>query len=132
MKSGKQLAFDTAAEIEVVVAQYFDPRRNVIVPNVWWGWGLRHECDLVVMTKTGYAYEVEIKVSRSDLKADLKKRWALQQKAAKAVFRRTGKTGGLRTGTGSGPCWHPYGISASRRQWVSVSGLRGKNKGSAN
>jgi hypothetical protein len=68
------MAFDTAAEIEHRIADYFDPRRNIVVPNVWWGWGLNHECDLVVLTNSGYAYEVEIKVSRADLRADLKKR----------------------------------------------------------
>ncbi len=66
--------FETAKEIELAVAEYFDPRRCVIVPNVWWGMGLYHECDLFVLTQSGYCYEVEIKISRSDLKADLKKR----------------------------------------------------------
>jgi hypothetical protein len=46
----------------------------MIVPNVWWGMGLNHECDLFILTPGGYAYEVEIKTSRADLKADLKKR----------------------------------------------------------
>jgi hypothetical protein len=66
--------FETAKEIEICVAKYFNPRINIIVPNVWWGLGLNHECDLLVLIRTGYAYEVEIKVSRSDLLADLKKR----------------------------------------------------------
>jgi hypothetical protein len=59
--------------VEVAVAKYFNPRRNLIVPNVWWGLGFNYELDLVVLTKCGYAYEVEIKVSRQDIKADLKK-----------------------------------------------------------
>ncbi len=66
--------FETCPEIESAVARFFDPRRNTIVPNVWWGMGLNHECDLFVLTKTGFAYEVEIKTSRADLKADLFKR----------------------------------------------------------
>jgi len=67
--------YTTCPEIESAVAQYFNPRRNVIVPNVWWGLDLNHECDLFVLNKAGFAYEVEIKVSRSDIKADLRKRW---------------------------------------------------------
>ena len=63
----------TVSEIELAVAHYFDPRRNIIVPNVWWGMGFNYECDLLVLTKAGYAYEVEIKTTKSDLKADLKK-----------------------------------------------------------
>lgn len=62
-----------ASQIEIAVARYFNPRQNLIVPNVWWGLGFKHELDLVVLTKCGYAYEVEIKVSHADIKADLKK-----------------------------------------------------------
>jgi len=66
--------FETCKEIEIVVTKYFNPRVNIIVPNVWWGLGLNHECDLFVLTKPGYGYEIEIKVSKSDLLADLQKR----------------------------------------------------------
>jgi hypothetical protein len=59
--------------MELAIAEYFNIRQNLIVPNVSWGFGI-HECDLFVLTKTGYCYEVEIKISLSDLKADLKKR----------------------------------------------------------
>ncbi len=49
-------------------------RRNLIVPNVSWGMflGARalHECDLLCLTKSGYATEIEIKVSKSDLMKD--------------------------------------------------------------
>lgn len=61
-------------EVEYCIARYFDPRRNIVVPNVWWGMGLNHECDLMVLTQTGYAYEVEIKISKADLKRDQKKK----------------------------------------------------------
>ena len=60
-------------QIEIALANYFNPRRNVIVPNVWWGMGLNHECDLMVMTRSGYVYEIEIKTSKADLIRDLKK-----------------------------------------------------------
>lgn len=63
----------TSLDIEIALANYFNPRHNVIVPNVWWGMGLNHECDLMVMTKSGYIYEIEIKTSKADLIRDLKK-----------------------------------------------------------
>ena len=64
----------TAREVEIGVADKFNYRQNVIVPNVSWGIGLRYEADLVVLRPSGYAVEVEIKVNASDIKADLKKR----------------------------------------------------------
>lgn len=60
-------------DIEIAAAEYFGPRANVIVPNVSWGMGI-HECDLLVMTKSGCLYEVEIKVTKSDLVRDAEKR----------------------------------------------------------
>ncbi len=63
----------TTAKIEIAVAKWFDTRLNMVVPNVSWGLGL-HECDLLVVTKSGYANEVEIKVNRYDLKKDQLKR----------------------------------------------------------
>lgn len=62
----------TAREIEV--AKLLNWRQHVIVPNVWWGLGLRHECDVLSMNiKTRRFTEVEIKISLQDLKADFKK-----------------------------------------------------------
>ena len=58
--------------MEIEVARFFNPRRNLVVPNVSWGFFI-HECDLFVLTQSGYGYEVEIKVSLADLKADAKK-----------------------------------------------------------
>ncbi|NIQ92414.1 MAG: MmcB family DNA repair protein [Deltaproteobacteria bacterium] len=67
-----------AEEIEFAVARYFSWRRNVIVPNVSWGMGFRHELDLLVLTPAGYAYEVEIKTTLSDVIADKKKKkWSI-------------------------------------------------------
>jgi len=42
---------------------------SILVPNVVYPW----ECDFVGVTKAGYAHEFEIKISRSDFKADFKK-----------------------------------------------------------
>jgi hypothetical protein len=62
-----------SGEIEVLIAKYLNPRINLIVPNISWGLDL-HEIDLLVLTKSGYAWEIEIKTSLSDLKADKKKK----------------------------------------------------------
>lgn len=58
--------------IELKVAKYFNPVINLIVPNVYWGM-FNYEMDLLIITKSGYGYEVEIKVNKQDLKNDLKK-----------------------------------------------------------
>lgn len=59
--------------MELAVVSYLNPRQNLIIPNVWWGISL-HECDLLILTKNNYAYEVEIKISKSDLVADREKK----------------------------------------------------------
>jgi hypothetical protein len=59
-------------EVEEAVARLFGIRQNIIVPNISWGMML-HECDLLIIRKSGYAIEVEIKVSRWDLRKDLLK-----------------------------------------------------------
>jgi len=48
-------------------------RYKHVCPNVTWGLGLHHECDLLVATNKGIAHEIEIKVSVQDLKRDLEK-----------------------------------------------------------
>ena len=60
----------TSMDIELAVANHFNPRMNLIVPNVFWGLGFKHELDVAVMTPSGYLTEIEIKVSRQDLKRD--------------------------------------------------------------
>jgi hypothetical protein len=59
-------------QIEIAVARYFNYRQNIVVPNVSWGLEI-HEVDVLVVRPSGYAIEVEIKTSVSDLKADSKK-----------------------------------------------------------
>lgn len=63
-----------SCDIEIAVAKKFNFRRNIIVPNVSWGLLKYHEADLLIVTKSGYATEIEIKVSASDIRADLKKK----------------------------------------------------------
>ncbi len=61
----------STTEMEVALLNFFDVQKNIIVPNVSWGfYGLRYEIDLLVLRSTMYAIEVEIKVSKADLKAE--------------------------------------------------------------
>lgn len=65
----------TAVEVEAAVARSFGIRHNLIVPNVSWGlFHDNHEADLVVLHDSGYADEIEIKVTAADIKKDLAKR----------------------------------------------------------
>lgn len=63
----------TTIEIECEIAKYFDSRKNIIVPNISFGLSGMHECDMFIVRPTGFAIEVEIKISKSDLLADFKK-----------------------------------------------------------
>lgn len=72
----------TSLDIELAVAQYYDilpehggmgSNRNMLIPN-FCGMNIPHECDLLRVTESGYAHEIEIKVSRADLLRDKKKR----------------------------------------------------------
>ena len=60
-------------DIEYALCRYFDKRKNIIVPNVSWGFFSEHEADLVVITRAGYLTEVEIKRSWRDFLKDFRK-----------------------------------------------------------
>ena len=62
-----------AGDIELALAHRYNWRQNLIVPNIYWGLGFPYELDLMVVTPSGWATEIEIKVSVSDLKADQRK-----------------------------------------------------------
>jgi hypothetical protein len=62
-----------SGHIEIAVAELLDFRLYTIVPNVSWGLGLNHECDLLALDKKNRFTEIEIKISKSDLKADFNK-----------------------------------------------------------
>jgi len=72
-------------EIELAVANYFDFRANTIVPNISWGLNL-HEIDVLVLTKSGYAYEVEIKTTKADLVRDSKKEHGHRSNRIKRLY----------------------------------------------
>jgi len=49
-------------------------RSHIVVPNVHWGLGFNHELDLLSVSMPGnIGTEIEIKVSRGDVKRDLEK-----------------------------------------------------------
>lgn len=75
----------TCLDIEIAIARYYGTRQNMVVPNVSWGLGL-HECDLLIVSGSGYATEIEIKVSKSDLKKDAEKRHGHKSARIKNLF----------------------------------------------
>lgn len=60
-------------EIQILVSQLFGIRDNIIVPNVSWGFFDTHEADMVVINKSNYLTEIEIKRSWSDFRKDFTK-----------------------------------------------------------
>lgn len=63
----------TAADIANVLTMngsVFARNRWIVVPNVSWGWGLDYEADLIAVSKTNWADEIEIKINKYDLMND--------------------------------------------------------------
>lgn len=77
-----------ATDIELAVARHFHWQQNIIIPNVGFVLGLYYEADLVVLRPSGYAVEVEIKVSSSDLRRDTnKEKWRTLTEFPSPLFR---------------------------------------------
>lgn len=75
-------------EVEIGLMQHFDIRRNVIVPNVSdWSKCLRFEADMLILTKSGFATCIEIKVSKADLRRDLKKHHIAREQLHEHYFK---------------------------------------------
>lgn len=62
-----------SGHIETAVARLLNFRVYTIVPNVSFGLGLRHECDMLALDSKNRFTEIEIKVSLADLKKDFLK-----------------------------------------------------------
>ena len=60
-------------EIEIALMRYLGIRTNLIVPNVSWGIAGLHECDILSLSASNYATEIEIKVTKYDLLKDKEK-----------------------------------------------------------
>jgi len=75
-----------ALDIEVEVAKHFNPRINLIIPNIWWGLGFTHELDMLIVTPARCAYEVEIKVSKQDLLVDKQKKHCHEDRRIRELY----------------------------------------------
>ncbi len=85
-------------QMEIAIMEDCNVRQNIVVPNVSFGivryfgsgknrtWDELHECDVLKLTPSGYATEYEIKVSKSDFKADLKKKHNHDGKFIKQLY----------------------------------------------
>ena len=64
----------TVDEIQIALRNsgIWNKRQDIFIPNLSWGL-LNYEADLVIITKSGYLTEIEIKRSWADFKADFKK-----------------------------------------------------------
>lgn len=75
----------TAVEIETAIANKFNFRQNLIVPNLHWSL-FRYELDMLIIRKSGFGIEVEIKVSKADLKKDATKRNCHNDKRIRELY----------------------------------------------
>lgn len=57
-------------EMEMALYRKLFANEKIICPNISWGLGLNHECDLFIVDKNNFVTEIEIKISKSDLKKD--------------------------------------------------------------
>ena len=72
-------------DIENEIVSLYDMRKHDIVPRVGWGLNI-HECDLLILSKSGYATEVEIKISSGDLKKDADKNHKHSSRRIKELY----------------------------------------------
>lgn len=85
--------------MEIALMEECNIRQNLVIPNVSFGmvrylnddiknreYDLLHECDILKVTPSGFATEYEIKVSKSDFKADMKKKHSHNSKFIKQLF----------------------------------------------
>lgn len=52
--------YEKTVEMKLALSSHFGIRQNLIVPNISLGLGI-HECDLLILAKSGYLYERESK-----------------------------------------------------------------------
>lgn len=75
LAANPMLAAVRCIDIELAIFRMYDVRQQVIVPNVSNQMGIvPFETDMLVLSQSNYATGFEIKVSKSDLLADLKKK----------------------------------------------------------
>lgn len=73
-------------EMEIALFDYLkDKNIPLAVPNVSWGF-LNYEADILYTTNSHYLNEIEIKVSRSDLRADKNKKHEHDDPRIKSLY----------------------------------------------
>lgn len=77
--------YETTDEMELALARYYEWKNLLAIPNIGYGLNL-HECDLLIVSKSGYATEIEIKVSKSDLKVDMHKQHGHRSNRIKYLY----------------------------------------------
>ena len=76
----------TTPKLELLIADHFGTRTNIIVPNVSWGL-INHEADLLVLRPSKWAEEVELKISKADLKRDQEKNGGAGHRVSKLIHK---------------------------------------------
>lgn len=84
-RSSQKIKRMKVLDMELALSSYFNYRVNMIVPNISWGLFI-HECDLLIVTASGYAWEVEIKTNKQDLKRDAEKKHGHQNEKIKRLY----------------------------------------------
>lgn len=76
--------------MEVALMEWIGVRANLVVPNVSWGIAIGnrslHEVDILKLSKSSYATEYEIKVTKSDLIKDKEKMHGHVHNAIKDLY----------------------------------------------
>lgn len=62
----------SSKNIEASIVMYLYEKQHTPITTHFTGYGLS-ECDVISVSKSNYIYEYEVKISRSDFKADFKK-----------------------------------------------------------
>jgi len=78
--------YETALEIEIALVKYFNPHVCTILPNAYYALGFKYELDLLVISNRLHGVEVEIKVSKTDIVRDLKKKHCHDDPRLKHVY----------------------------------------------
>ena len=75
----------TTLEIEIALTEW---AHGLVIPRLHGGAfdGLDHECDLLVLSQSNYATEIEIKVSKGDLRKDKQKEHMHQSDMIKYLY----------------------------------------------
>lgn len=75
-------------DIELAIVNHYGRRQHIIVPNCYINFGTiaDHECDLLIIKQSGYADEIEIKMSKADLIADFKKKHGHNDERLKHLY----------------------------------------------